>query len=63
MGFERGMGRRRRRRRTIVEGSGKVVMERERLTERPMREEKRKEGFGHETGKLALTCGAMPNTI
>lgn len=26
MGFERGMGRRRRRRRTIVEGSGKVVM-------------------------------------
>lgn len=40
MGFERGMGRRRRRRRTIVEGSGKVVMERERLTERPMREEK-----------------------
>lgn len=29
MGFERGMGRRRRRRRTIVEGSGKVVMERD----------------------------------
>lgn len=42
----------------FVEGSGKVVM---RKTNE--RERERERGFGHERGKVALTCGVMPNSL